>query len=99
MKNLFLNFDVNGGFTISTSRNINALSCADNDIAAFLQDAKYSINTWVRFDIDFALRLLEDCYCWQNSNITKDTLELVYRLIKDYKDNSAEDRLYSEKPQ
>lgn len=84
MENLFLNFNVNTGFSVNPYRKANAVSCVHNDIADFLKDAHNEVNSCVGFDKDFAIRLLEDCYYWQGSDITNDTLEIVYRLIKSY---------------
>lgn len=84
MKHLFIRFDVNNGFSVKNYRSANAVACIHNDIADFLQGAKNEVNSCVGFDKDFAIRLLEDCYYWQGSDITHDTLEIVYRLIKDY---------------
>lgn len=86
MKHLFLNYrnELGGFFSVNPYPKAGCVQCVHNDIADFLQDAHNEVNSCVGFEKSFAIRLLENCYYWQGSYITNDTLEIVYRLIKSY---------------
>lgn len=80
MKNLFLNFDVNQGLSINYYRSYNAISATD--LCDFMIDMQEEINTVLSIDNlnDLIEQLESDT--WQGSSITTETLENVYKTLK-----------------
>lgn len=84
MNNLFLNFDVNSGFSINTFRKANTVSCEHGDLGDFLADAQKKVNSSVSIYLMGAFELLENGNYWQNSDIEDDTLEHLHKTLKEY---------------
>ena len=76
--NYFLNFDVNNGLQVKTSRNANAEVCGN--IGEFMDNVKHEINSVITLDKEVK-ECLESGTYWNGSNIDANHIDEVHWRI------------------